>query len=180
MVGIGGSKQEFLTLAGWMEKCGCLNKFEARDHIFLYLVEDVLKIVLVPVGTGLLLRGVFPKIKRIEGVLPYLSVSVIGFIIAVVLSLNAQNLRNIPLDLFWAIFLHNTLGFVLGFLIGRLMGLDTKSSKTLSIEVGIQNSGLAVALAIKHFTPLASLPGAVFSLLQNVNGIILALIYKRL
>jgi len=52
-------------------------------------------------------------------------------------------------------------------------------SKTLSIEVGIQNSGLAVALAIKHFGPLASLPGALFSLVQNVNGILLAFLYRR-
>lgn len=77
-------------------------------------------------------------------------------------------------------FLHNTLGFLLGFIVGRFLGLDTKMAKTLSIEVGVQNSGLAVALALKHFTPLASLPGAIFSLLQNINGILLTILYKRL
>ncbi|QWK20641.1 MAG: bile acid:sodium symporter family protein [Hydrogenobacter thermophilus] len=147
---------------------------------FLGMVEDVLKIVLLPVVLGLLIKEFFPKVRHLERFLPYISVSVIGFIIAVVLSLNMENLRGVPFKLFFAVFLHNALGFLLGFAIGRLFGLDKKMSKTLSIEVGIQNSGLAVALAVKHFTPLASLPGAIFSLIQNINGIILAILYKRL
>ncbi len=146
----------------------------------LDMVLDVLKIVILPVVLGILIKELFPRIKVIESFLPYASVSVIGFIIAVVLSLNVENLKKMDLMLLLAVFLHNILGFLLGFLFGRLFGLDNKLSKTLSIEVGIQNSGLAVALAIKHFSPLASLPPAIFSLLQNVNGIIVSSIYKRI
>ncbi|SNZ14365.1 bile acid:sodium symporter family protein [Hydrogenobacter hydrogenophilus] len=147
---------------------------------FWDMVWDVLKIVILPVVLGVGIREIFPRVRTIEGFLPYISVSVVGFIIAVVLSLNVENLKKMDLMLLLAVFLHNVLGFLLGFLFGRLFGLDNKLSKTLSIEVGIQNSGLAVALAIKYFSPLASLPPALFSFLQNVNGIIVSSIYKRI
>jgi BASS family bile acid:Na+ symporter len=147
---------------------------------FWDMVWDVLKIVILPVVLGIGIRGIFPRIRTVEDFLPYMSVSVVGFIIAVVLSLNVENLKRIDFMLVFAVFLHNVLGFLLGFFFGKLFGLDNKLSKTLSIEVGIQNSGLAVALAIKYFSPLASLPPALFSFLQNVNGIIVSSIYKRI
>ncbi|MEZ0361374.1 MAG: bile acid:sodium symporter family protein [Hydrogenobacter sp.] len=147
---------------------------------FFSIMADVLKIVILPVVLGFTIRRVFPSLLRVEKFLPYVSVFVIGFIVAVVLSLNLDNLKKVSLLVVIAVFLHNTLGFLLGFIIGRFLGLDVKMAKTLSIEVGVQNSGLAVALALKHFTPLASLPGAIFSLLQNINGILLTILYKRL
>jgi len=146
---------------------------------FWVMVMDVLKIVLIPVFLGILIRKLFPSITSIERFLPYISVSVIGFIIAVILAINEEKLKTLSFTLLLAVFLHNTLGFLLGFLAGKVLKLDNRMSKTLSIEVGIQNSGLAVALAIKHFGPLASLPGALFSLVQNVNGILLAFLYRR-
>ena len=62
----------------------------------------------------------------------------------------------------------------------KLAGLDKVRAKTLSIEVGIQNSGLAVALALKYFSSLSALPGALFSLVQNVNGLLLSALYRKL
>ncbi|MFN3813010.1 MAG: bile acid:sodium symporter family protein [Aquificaceae bacterium] len=147
---------------------------------FVDIFWDVLKIVVFPVITGMLVKAFFPNIQRIEIFLPYSSVFLIGFIIAVVFSLNADRLKETPFLLIFVVVLHNLLGFAFGFLFGRLAGLDFKRAKTLSIEVGMQNSGLAVALAIKHFSLLASLPGAIFSLVQNISGLVLAMIYKRL
>ncbi len=147
---------------------------------FLTMFWDTFKMVVFPVMFGMTIKAAFPKAQKLEPALPYLSVSLIGFIIAVIFSINADKLKEISLLLVFVVMLHNFLGFVLGFLFGKLAGLDVKRAKTLSIEVGMQNSGLAVALAIKHFSPLASLPGAIFSLVQNISGIILAMIYKRL
>ena len=77
-----------------------------------------------------------------------------------------------------AVILHNILGLVLGYIISKLLGYDHIISKTLAIEVGMQNSGLAVALASQYFQPISALPGAVFSIWHNLSGPILAIIPK--
>jgi len=70
--------------------------------------------------------------------------------------------------------LHNLLGLVGGYYAAKLLGYDKKICKTVAIEVGMQNSGLAVALAMKYFTPLAALPGAIFSIWHNISGSLVA------
>ncbi len=143
------------------------------------MFKDLLLITLIPVLSGLTLRYLFPKILQLERFLPYMAVFFIGVIIAVVLSLNVEKLEELSLKVFLIVLLHNLLGFALGYAFGRLAGLDRRLSKTLSIEVGMQNSGLATLLALKYFSPLVALPAALFSLLQNLNGILLSLFYRR-
>ena len=77
---------------------------------------------------------------------------------------------------FGVVIIHNILGLGLGLGLGKLMGLDYDKQSTLSIEVGTQNSGLAVVLANTNFAmnPLAALPGAIFSVVQNLIGSIFA------
>ncbi len=77
--------------------------------------------------------------------------------------------------------LHNVCGYALGYLAGRLLGLSKAQRRTLSIEVGMQNSGLATSLATVHFAtmPLAAVPGAVFSVWHNISGAIYANILAR-
>jgi BASS family bile acid:Na+ symporter len=70
--------------------------------------------------------------------------------------------------------LHNLAGLLLGYLISRTLGYSSVTASTLAIEVGMQNSGLAVALALKNFAALAALPGAVFSIWHNISGSLLA------
>ncbi len=150
------------------------------DVPFLDMFKDLILVVVLPVLFGILLKGFMPSLKLIEKLLPYLAVGAIGMIIATVLALNYERLEGVSLKVFLVVLLHNLLGFLLGYIFGRLAGLDKTMAKTLSIEVGIQNSGLAVVLALKYFSPLSALPGALFSLLQNINGIILSIIYRRL
>jgi BASS family bile acid:Na+ symporter len=71
---------------------------------------------------------------------------------------------------------HNLLGLAIGFLLGRLLRLSSPKNIALSIEVGMQNSGLASSLAVLHFAayPLATIPGAIFSVWHNIAGALLA------
>uniref|UniRef100_UPI00313E23F1 bile acid:sodium symporter family protein n=1 Tax=Pseudomonas sp. OTU5201 TaxID=3043850 RepID=UPI00313E23F1 len=73
-----------------------------------------------------------------------------------------------------------SMGLTLGYLVGRVFGLPLAQRKTLSIEVGMQNSGLGAALASAHFSPLAAVPSALFSLWHNLSGSLLAAIYRRM
>ena len=74
---------------------------------------------------------------------------------------------------------HHGLGLASGYGIARLLRLDKKRARTLAIEVGMQNSGLGVALAVKHFSAMAALPGALFSIWHNLSGSLLATIWRR-
>ncbi len=69
---------------------------------------------------------------------------------------------------------HNLSGLIIGYFITLLLTQDKKLSKTIGIEVGMQNSGLAVALAVKFFGPSSALPGALFSIIHNVTGSLIA------
>ena len=73
-----------------------------------------------------------------------------------------------------AVVLHNLLGLSGGYWCSRLLGLDRKQSRTIAIEVGMQNSGLGVALSLQFFSATAALPGALFSVWHNIAGSVLA------
>ncbi|HET6565249.1 MAG TPA: hypothetical protein VFG52_07545, partial [Xanthomonadales bacterium] len=103
-----------------------------------------------------------------------LSVIAILIIIAIVVALNAGNLREVALTVVFATLAHNVLGLVLGFYAARLLGFDRVICRTIAIEVGMQNSGLATALALKFFTPASALPGAIFSVWLNITGSVFA------
>ncbi len=83
--------------------------------------------------------------------------------------------------MFAVVILHNVLGYACGFLLGKILGLDVARIKALSIEVGMQNSGLATSLAGSTFPTLAmaTVPGALFSVWHNISGALLAGIFRR-
>ena len=148
---------------------------------FLDMALTTLKIVILPVLIGMLLRRVLLKqIAKVEAFLPYLSILAIAFIIAVIFALNKQRVEDINAALLAGVMIHNLGGFLLGFLLGKATGLDNRRAKTLSIEVGMQNSGLSMVLALKFFSPLSALPSAVFSLTQNLLGVLLSFLFRRL
>ena len=144
------------------------------------MLRDLIFIVVLPVALGIFIKRFLLSTKAFEKVLPYMAIVAIGIIIAVVLALNSERLKDLSMQVFLLVFLHNFFGFLLGYIFGLLAGLDKVRAKTLSIEVGIQNSGLAVVLALKYFSPLSALPGALFSLVQNINGLLLSALYRRL
>lgn len=144
------------------------------------MLLSILYMVIIPVSVGILLNHLAGKrLKPAMQAFPLVSVGAIVFIIAIIVSLNAEDFYQIGPGVVIAVMLHNGAGLLLGYFTSRLLGYGTTDSRTLAIEVGMQNSGLAVALAFKYFTATAALPGAIFSIWHNLSGSILAGIWSR-
>lgn len=144
---------------------------------------SIVKMVLVPVIAGLVLRLVFPKfISRILPALPWISTLGISGVVAGVVSASVDAIKAAGLMVLVAVILHNILGYGVGYGFSKLLRADNRVSRTISIEVGMQNSGMAATLAKTHFavTPEAALPGAIFSIWHNLSGALLSVIYRRL
>jgi len=147
---------------------------------FTAMAITTLKIVVFPVVAGMVIRRFLgPLTDRVESILPTVAVLSISFIIAVIFSLNLDSLKTADAVILLGVLIHNCFGFVLGYAFGRLAGLDHNLAKTLSVEVGMQNSGLSTVLALKFFSALAALPSAVFSLSQNIIGVGLSPLIAR-
>ncbi|MDA1371781.1 MAG: bile acid:sodium symporter family protein [Proteobacteria bacterium] len=144
------------------------------------MLLSILQIVLVPVTLGALVNHYAnATVARIEPVLPSISILLILLIIAIIVALNSSQLLDVGLLTLLAVILHNLLGLTGGFYVSRLFGFDLRQSHTIAIEVGMQNSGLAVALSLQFFSATAALPGALFSIWHNVSGSILAAHWGR-
>lgn len=143
------------------------------------MAVSMVQIVLVPVILGLLVRAFLPRaVAALLPVLPWFSVAAISIVVAIVVSLSAERLIDAGLIVLAAVVLHNGLGLLLGYLAARLTGQPERVARTVAIEVGMQNSGLASGLAATFFTPTAALPGAVFSVWHNLSGALLAAYFR--
>ncbi|GAB3792134.1 hypothetical protein GCM10028868_07160 [Virgibacillus kimchii] len=111
--------------------------------------------------------------------MPLVSVIAIVAIVATVVGGNQENIATTGLLIFAVVILHNLLGLGLGYLMAKIFGLDFKKQKALSMEVGLQNSGLGATLATAHFAPIAAVPSAIFSVWHNISGPILATYWRR-
>ncbi|MEE8234222.1 MAG: bile acid:sodium symporter family protein [Gammaproteobacteria bacterium] len=144
------------------------------------MMMTVLNIIILPVAMGIVANHYFGQyLTQAKRLLPLISVIVIVFIISIIVALNAHQITQLVFPVIIAVLLHNGLGLVAGYTIAKWLGHDEKICRTLAIEVGMQNSGLGVALAAKYFTPLAALPGAFFSIWHNVSGSLLAAYWAR-
>lgn len=144
------------------------------------MLLSILTMVILPVGFGLGLNHYFSqRIKTIEAYLPLVAVTAIVIIIAIITALNVSQLSQLGISLLLAVALHNLFGLFAGYSSAKLLGYSSKECRTLAIEVGMQNSGLAVALAIKHFSAAAALPGAIFSIWHNLSGSALAFFWSK-
>lgn len=144
---------------------------------------SICQIVLIPIVAGVIIKTILKdRIKAAVQILPLVSVVAIVLIITAVVAASHAKLASAGLLVFSVVVLHNTLGLLLGFVLGKIFHLDLAKCKCLSIEIGMQNSGLGVALANAHFAamPLAALPSAVFSFWHNVSGAVIANIYARI
>ena len=138
---------------------------------------SIVKVVLLPITLGLVCNYFFEKVTReIVRILPLISTIAIIMIIASVVSANSARLKTVGVMVVIVVILHNLLGYATGFGVGKLLRLNTTKCRALSIEVGMQNSGLATSLAATHFAqyPLATIPGAVFSVWHNISGAVYA------
>lgn len=143
------------------------------------MAGSIMKMVLIPVAAGLIVRLLLPKVvARILPALPWISVIAISMIVAIVVFGSREKIVQAGLIVLAAVAIHNILGYLLGYLTGKLTGQPESASRTMSIEVGMQNSGLAATLASTYLSPLAALPGAVFSVWHNLSGAVVALLAR--
>ena len=146
----------------------------------LALLFSLVQIVFIPVVLGFACKFFLNDLaNRVETLIPTLSVLLILLIIAIVVALNADRLLDVGLITLIAVILHNLSGLAGGYTISRLIGLDIKQSQTVAIEVGMQNSGLGVALATEFVSATAALPGALFSVWHNISGSLLASVWSN-
>lgn len=135
------------------------------------LFTSAFQIVLLPVLLGLVCARLLGK--RSEYVLPLLPATAavgIMLVVATIVALNRESIKTVGATVLLAVALHNILGLGLGYAIARKLGFDESRCRTISIEVGMQNSGLAAALSHAHFGYLAALPAALFSVWHNISG----------
>lgn len=143
---------------------------------------SVVQVVILPVVLGVLANEFFPWIvDRIRGCLPAFSSAVVVLIVAAVMAANRTRILESWGLIIAAVVIHNLTGMVSGWGVGWLFRLDDAKRRTLAIEVGMQNSGLAVSLASQHFAsqPLAAVPGALFSVWHNISGSLFAAFVRR-
>lgn len=146
---------------------------------FLALFKSVLTIVFIPVSAGLLAHVFLgERAGGLNAVFPALSVLIIVLVIAAIVGLSHGTLPQAGGLLALGVVLHNGLGLALGYGLARLCRLSPGDCRTIAIEVGMQNSGLGVALATKHFTVLTALPASVFSVVHNLSGSVLASLWR--
>ncbi|MDX1347089.1 MAG: bile acid:sodium symporter family protein [Thiomicrorhabdus chilensis] len=139
------------------------------------MMGNLVQLIVVPVVLGMLLGHVLSgKLSFLDKVFPIFSMMAIVLIVAIVVALNHSNLSGLAISLIVVIMLHNVIGLGSAYFISRRLGYDTVISRTLAIEVGMQNSGLSVALALQYFSALSALPGALFSVWHNLSGALFA------
>lgn len=135
------------------------------------MMISILKMVVAPIVLGIVINTLFRSaVERAIKVLPLISVTSIVLIVGGVVSVSSQRIMETGALIMLVVMLHNLLGYSCGFAIGKLLGMDLAKTKAVSIEVGMQNSGLATSLAMLHFGAAAAIPGAIFSVWHNISG----------
>ncbi|MGB8273865.1 MAG: bile acid:sodium symporter family protein [Alphaproteobacteria bacterium] len=146
----------------------------------LDMVRSILTIVAIPVLAGTAIHTLAPRlVARVEPALPLVSVAAIVLIIAIIVALNRDQIAVVGLPVAAAVVVHNLAGLAGGYGAARMAGLAEAERRTIAIEVGMQNSGLGVALALQYFSAAAALPGALFSVWHNLSGATLAGYWSR-
>ena len=148
------------------------------DPVSMFM--SIVQVIIIPIVLGLVVKKFFPKaVEKGVSVVPLISVAAILIIVSAVTAANAGNVASSGLIVFIAVFLHNGFGLLLGYLTAVMLGLNENDRRAISIEVGMQNSGLGVTLATAHFSPLAALPSVWGAIWHNISGPILATIWSK-
>ncbi|MBQ9377049.1 MAG: bile acid:sodium symporter family protein [Schwartzia sp.] len=161
----------------------CLTWFLAGawvDISLLAMMKSIAMMVLFPVIAGLIVNHFAGRtVEKFLPVLPLISVIAIALLVGGVVALSASKLFSYGVLIFAVVILHNACGLACGYLMAKLFRLTPAKARAVAIEVGMQNSGLAASLAVMYFSPLAAVPGAIFSLWHNVSGSLLANYFVR-
>ena len=151
------------------------------DVVSMFL--SILWVVILPIVAGLVFRSLMPKVtEQAVAYLPALSSLAIALIVAIIVSANSAKLMVGGWLIMLVVMLHNVCGLLVGYMLARLLGMEMKKRVAVSIEVGMQNSGLASSLATLHFAayPMATIPGALFSVWHNISGAVMAKVYSAI
>lgn len=162
-------------LTGWL--AGAYMPVDAKA-----MAISIVKMVLVPVVGGLVVRRFLSKVvEPLLPAMPWVSVLGICYVVLAVVSVSQSKILSAGLIILLVVICHNILGYTLGYFASKATGGHERVNRTISVEVGMQNSGLAATLAATHFaaTPETALPGAVFSVWHNLSGAVLAMLYRR-
>lgn len=139
------------------------------------LLTDIVKIVLLPVLLGMLIRALAGGwVVRLQPIIPAISVMAIVITVGAVVAISAAKISGVAALAMVAVAVHNTLGLALGYGSAKALGMQEAKARSIAYEVGMENSGLAVALAVAHLDPLAAIPGVIFSVWHNFSGSLLA------
>ncbi|GGI42395.1 bile acid:sodium symporter family protein [Mammaliicoccus stepanovicii] len=147
---------------------------------FSSMFISVIQVVLIPIILGIIVQKFFrPIADKSVDILPIISVIAISLILSSVVAGNKTQIIATGLLLFGVVLLHNVSGLTIGYLLAKLFKLDRPDKRAISIEVGMQNSGLAVSLATAHFNPLSAVPGAIFSFVHLLTGPLIAIFWSN-
>ena len=146
------------------------------------MFKSVVTVILIPVLMGIFAKKLSPeKMEKSKSIFPLISSLAIILIISGIIGANSEKIAKSGLIVLLIVMIHNALGLLLGLGVSKLFKMDYDKQTALSIEVGMQNSGLAIQLATANFAlnPLATLPGAIFSIWHNISGSIFASIRRK-
>ncbi|MFW7186448.1 bile acid:sodium symporter family protein [Lysinibacillus sp. BNK-21] len=153
-------------------------KWMPVDPIAMF--TSIIQVIIIPIILGIIIRRVVPQIvEKSINVIPLISVVAIMIIVSAVVAGNVDSIASAGSIIFAAVVLHNAFGLLFGYITARVLGLDESNRRAISIEVGMQNSGLGVALATAHFGPLAALPSVLGAVWHNISGPILATYWSK-
>ena len=144
------------------------------------MMMSIAQIVLAPVILGVAMNHFLSGVtKKIQPLLPFVSSLAVILIAGAVVALSADKIFSVGLTVAAVVVLHNVCGLSLGYCAAKIFRMDSRKARTVAIEVGMQNSGLAASLSLMYFNPTAALPGALFSVWHNFSGSIIANYFAR-
>ncbi len=152
------------------------------DVSFMVMVSSIVRVILIPILLGLLIHKLLGKHSTgIQEAMPLVSSLAIIIIITGIIASNKKQILSSGIFILGIVIIHNLLGIFLGLFVSKILKISYKKATAIAIEVGMQNSGLAVSLAASNFAaaPLATLPGAIFSVWHNISGSIFASIRRQ-
>jgi BASS family bile acid:Na+ symporter len=147
------------------------------------MLLSIVYVVIAPIVAGFLIQRYLPTFTRhAVAYLPAFSSLMITGVVGIIVGHNAEQLLTGGLIIITVVIMHNLSGLALGYGLGRLMKLAHPKRAAISIEVGMQNSGLACSMATTHFatSPMAAIPGAIFSVWHNISGALTAKLYNSI
>ena len=143
------------------------------------IIETTFLIVFLPTACGFFVKRFSKKYKIDLFIFPKISEIFIALIIGIILSINIENLNLLSSILILGVIIHNLAGILIGYFCSWLLNYPDDVRKTVAIEVGMQNSGLGMSLALLYFSKQSALPSALFSLWHNISAIGLVYFWKK-